>query len=96
MFLCVPPLIPHHSLPKFPYIGGASQISGWGSSECGTCWALTYNGKTINVLAIDHANSGFNIGLNAMNALTNNQAKSLGRINVTYKQVAASVCGIKN
>jgi hypothetical protein len=66
------------------------------SAECGTCWAVTYNGKTINVLAVDHTDNGFNIGLNAMNALTNNQAKFLGRINVTYKQVVASVCGITN
>jgi hypothetical protein len=83
-----------HSLPKFPYIGGAQAIAGWNSASCGTCWALTYNGKTINVLAIDHTDSGFNIGINAMNALTNNQAQFLGRINATTKQVASSVCGL--
>jgi hypothetical protein len=82
------------SLPKFPYIGGAQAIAGWNSASCGTCWALTYNGKTINVLAVDHTDSGFNIGINAMNALTNNQAKAVGRINATAKQVAASVCGL--
>jgi hypothetical protein len=82
------------SLPKFPYIGGAAAVGGWNSASCGTCWALTYKGRTVNVLAIDHANSGFNIGLNAMNALTNNQATQLGRIDVTAKQVAASVCGL--
>jgi hypothetical protein len=86
----------HASLPKFPYIGGAAQIGGYGSAQCGTCWALTYNGRTINVLAIDHTDAGFNIGLNAMNALTNNQATFLGRVNASYKQVAASVCGITN
>jgi hypothetical protein len=46
------------------------------------------------VLAVDHTDSGFNIGINAMNALTNNQAKAVGRINATAKQVAASVCGL--
>jgi hypothetical protein len=83
------------SLPKFPYIGGAQAVGGYNSANCGTCWALTYKGKTVNVLAIDTSKAGFNIGINAMNALTNNQATQLGRIDVAAKQVAASVCGLK-
>ena len=82
------------SLPSFPNIGGAAAIAGWNSAQCGTCWQLTYNGRNINVLAIDHAGSGFNIALGAMNTLTNGQAKSLGRINASVKQVAASACGL--
>ena len=82
------------SLPSFPYIGGAGVIPSWNSDQCGTCWQLTYNGRNINVLAIDHAGSGFNIALGAMNTLTNGQAKSLGRINASVKQVAASACGL--
>ncbi|KAI0831643.1 Cerato-platanin-domain-containing protein [Trametes gibbosa] len=82
------------SLPHFPNIGGAAAVSGWNSAQCGTCWQLSYNGKSINVLAVDHADSGFNIALGAMNALTNGQAKQLGRINVSSKQVAASQCGL--
>ena len=35
------------SLPNFPYIGGAPAVAGWNSPNCGTCWALTYKGKTI-------------------------------------------------
>lgn len=62
--------------------------------QCGSCWQLTYNGKSINVLAIDHTDNGFNLALGAMNALTNNQAEFLGRIEATATQVAASVCGI--
>ncbi|KAJ8518235.1 hypothetical protein ONZ45_g4675 [Pleurotus djamor] len=81
-------------LPKFPFIGGAAAVGGWNSPQCGTCWALTYQGRTINVLAIDHAAAGFNIALTAMNNLTNGQAIFLGRIDVTAKQVAASVCGL--
>ena len=36
------------SLPDFPYIGGAPAVKGWNSPKCGSCWALTYKGKTIN------------------------------------------------
>ena len=82
------------SLPHFPNIGGAAAIAGWNSAQCGTCWQLTYNGRSINVLAIDHAASGFNIALEAMNTLTGGQARSLGRINASVKQVSASTCGL--
>ena len=82
------------SLPHFPNIGGAAAVGGWDSSMCGTCWQLTYNGKSINVLAIDHADEGFNIALEAMNTLTGGQAQQLGRINASVKQVSASSCGL--
>ncbi|KAI1401592.1 SnodProt1 [Hypoxylon fuscum] len=76
------------------YIGAADSIAGWNSPSCGTCYELSWNGKTINVLAIDHAGSGFNIALDAMNALTNGQAVALGRVDATSSQVALSACGI--
>ncbi|EPE08632.1 epl1 protein [Ophiostoma piceae UAMH 11346] len=81
-------------IPRFPYIGGSETIPGWNSPNCGLCWQLTYNGKSIYVLAIDHAASGLNIGLTAMNELTNNQAVNLGRVDVTAVQTAASNCGL--
>ncbi|KAK7750427.1 hypothetical protein SLS62_007616 [Diatrype stigma] len=81
-------------IPKFPYIGAAAAVDRWNSEACGTCWELSYNGKTINVLAIDKAGAGFNIALDAMNALTNGQAVQLGRIDATSTQVAASACGL--
>ncbi|KAF7799630.1 hypothetical protein EIP86_010868 [Pleurotus ostreatoroseus] len=81
------------SLPAFPDVGGAFAVGGWNSAECGTCWKLTYKNKSINVLAIDHADAGtFNIALAAMNKLTGNKAKSLGRVEVSYKQVSTSDC----
>lgn len=67
---------------------------GWNSPNCGSCWQLTYNKTTINVLAIDHAGSGFNIAKEAMNKLTNGQADALGVVQVTSSQVDASVCGL--
>lgn len=82
------------ALPHFPNIGGAAVVGGWNSAQCGTCWQLTYKGKSINVLAVDHAQSGWNVALGAMNALTNGQAKKLGRIEAEAKQVDKSKCGL--
>jgi len=81
------------SLPSFPNIGGASAVEGFNSANCGTCWQLTFDGISVNVIAIDHAASGFNIALEAMNTLTNGNAEFLGRINAQATQVAASACG---
>jgi hypothetical protein len=82
------------NVPKFPYIGGAQAIAGWNSPSCGTCWKLEYKGKSINVLAIDHAAAGFNIALDAMNALTNGQASQLGRVDAKATQVDKKNCGL--
>ena len=83
-------------LPSFPHIGGAQAVDDWNSSACGSCFNLTYapTGITVTVLAIDHADAGFNIALGAMNTLTNNQAVFLGRIDATAKQVDKSQCGL--
>ncbi|KAI0355118.1 Cerato-platanin [Trametes cingulata] len=82
------------SLPTFPNIGGAPAIAGWNSEACGTCWQLTHNGTSINVLAIDAGGKGFNIALSALNKLTNGTAVQVGRINATATQVNASACGL--
>lgn len=76
------------------YIGGAQAVSGWNSPNCGTCWQLTYNSKSIFVLAVDFAGAGFNIQLDAMNDLTNGQAVQLGRVDAAASQVAISNCGL--
>jgi hypothetical protein len=81
-------------IPRFPYIGGVQAVAGWNSPNCGTCWKLTYSGKTIYVLAVDHSAAGFNIGLDAMNALTNGNAVQYGRVDATASQVAVSNCGL--
>ena len=82
------------SLPHFPNVGGAQAVGGWNSASCGTCWQLTWNGKSINVLAIDHADEGFNVAKEAMDTLTGGQAAALGRIDVDATQVDASACGL--
>ena len=86
------------SLPNFPLIGGAPTIANGRSPNCGKCYQLSYQdgdvNETINVIAIDVAVNAFNIGLDAMNRLTNNQAEQLGRVTATYTLVADSECGL--
>jgi hypothetical protein len=45
-------------------------------------------------LAVDHSAAGFNIGLDAMNALTNGNAVQYGRVDATASQVAVKNCGL--
>lgn len=80
-------------LPSFPRIGGAYVVGGYNSPNCGTCWQLTYNGVSINVLVIDTAGVGFNINLDAYNELTNGQGSS-GKVYVTASQVDGAACGM--
>jgi len=86
------------SLPNFPKIGGGPAVMNYNSPNCGSCWQLTYLGpqgvkKSINILLIDVA-SNYNIALEAMNELTDNQAESLGRVSVTAVQLSPSDCGL--
>ncbi|KAI0368753.1 cerato-platanin-like secreted protein [Pilatotrama ljubarskyi] len=81
------------SLPN-QYLGGAQAVAGWNSPNCGTCWQVSYNGTTINVLAIDHADSGLNIGEKGLNKLTHGRAEERGVIHAKVTQVSASKCGL--
>lgn len=97
------------NVPSFPRIGGYQGVEGWNSAQvslfhsfqchrltvlqCGTCYGVTYNGKTIYVLAVDHTANGFNLAKAAMDELTNGQAAQLGRIEAQYAQVPTSNCG---
>ncbi|KAI0671617.1 cerato-platanin-like secreted protein [Trametes maxima] len=81
------------SLPA-QYLGGAQAVAGWNSPNCGTCWQVSYNGTSINVLAIDHTDSGFNIGKKGLDKLTHGKAFERGVIKAKVKQVAASKCGL--
>ncbi|KAK4228808.1 protein SnodProt1 [Podospora fimiseda] len=76
------------------FVGGAAAVGGWNSPNCGTCWSATWGGRTVYVLAIDRAGSGLNIGLNAMNQLTNGLATQVGVVEATVNQVALSYCGL--
>lgn len=86
------------SLPSFPRIGGAPTVAGWNSPNCGNCYQIHYSNphyqNTIFVTAVDAAPGGFNLGLQAMNQLTNNQAVQLGRVDATYSLADPSKCGM--
>ena len=82
------------SLPTFPNVGGVYTVTGWNSPACGTCYNVTYGGKTLSVLAVDVGLDGFNLSEEAMNTLTGGLAVELGRVEVTATQVPASICGI--
>ncbi|KAH7115101.1 heat-stable 19 kDa antigen precursor [Dendryphion nanum] len=81
-------------IPSYPYIGGYQGVAGWNSPQCGTCYGVTYNQKTIYVLAIDHTANGFNIGKQALDDLTNGNAEQFGRVEAQYVQVENSNCKI--
>ncbi|EIN07918.1 eliciting plant response-like protein [Punctularia strigosozonata HHB-11173 SS5] len=85
-------------IPVFPHIGGAAVVPGWNSAECGTCWQLTYagTGKSINVLVVDHTDTGFNVAQEALDELTNGNAVAFGRIDATATQVAVTQCGLSH
>ncbi|KAL7268508.1 hypothetical protein RUND412_008869 [Rhizina undulata] len=82
------------SLPTFPRIGAASTIAGWNSPNCGKCYKITYGSKSINVIAVDHAASGFVLSRAALDQLTGGLAVKLGRVNADYTEVAKSNCGL--
>ncbi|KAI0662844.1 immunomodulatory protein [Cubamyces menziesii] len=82
------------SLPSFPNVGGAAAVSGFNSPSCGSCWQLTFNGTSINVLAVDHATEGFNISFAALNALTKGQGLSLDEIDAEVQEVQRAECGL--
>ena len=87
-------------LPTSPFIGGAPQIQGWNSPNCGTCWELTYtdpNGipGSLSFTAINTAAQGtFTISIEAMNRLTSGNAMTLDGVSITATQLSASQCGL--
>ena len=83
------------SLPNFPFIGATDAIDGVDSTNCGTCWELTYEGKGFTILAIDHADSGFTISRLAMDQLTYGVGVELGHVLVDAVQIPIERCGLQ-
>ncbi|KAI0662845.1 Cerato-platanin [Cubamyces menziesii] len=83
------------SLPDFPYIGGVAGVS-WNSTKCGTCWKLTYQGNSIDVLAIDYAAEGFNIAKEAMQKLAGDAGVAAGSVNAQSIQLTSINCGLQD
>ncbi|CRG92401.1 hypothetical protein PISL3812_09460 [Talaromyces islandicus] len=81
------------ALPKFPNVGGAPTIAGWNSPNCGACYGITYNGKTVYVIGVDVAVDRFVLSQGALDTLTNGQAVSLGHVTATYAPAPLQSCG---
>ncbi|KAF8464448.1 SnodProt1 [Kalaharituber pfeilii] len=79
------------SIGNFPNVGAAPSITGWNSPNCGKCFKVTYNGKSIFVTGVDSSrgSGGFVVSKAAMNTLTNGQADMLGRVNVDWEQLSS-------
>ncbi|KAI9328993.1 heat-stable antigen [Zopfochytrium polystomum] len=75
------------------YAAASPYVGGWNSPNCGKCYTVSYNGRSINVIAVDLGNS-FVMGEDAMNDLTGGQAEALGRVAATAVEVNQSVCGL--
>ncbi|KAH9926175.1 Cerato-platanin, partial [Fomitopsis serialis] len=78
----------------FPYIGGSAMVSANGSTGCVTCWELSYNESSVNVLVVDYAEDGFNLAKAAMNGLTGGDAQKLGILWATAVEVDVTECGM--
>ena len=81
------------SLPT-PFVGGSPTVEGWNSVNCGKCYSLSWNGTSVNVLAIDKAIGLFNVAQSALDALTNGHAVEFGSVDATYTEVDPSECGM--
>lgn len=75
-------------------VGGAFAITGSDTSECGTCWALTANGVTVNMLAIDAVGSDFVVARSTLDALTGGMGNEQGAVDVQFEKVDPSACGL--
>ncbi|KAL9479541.1 hypothetical protein ACSS6W_004327 [Trichoderma asperelloides] len=73
---------------------GIDAIHSFGLAQCRSCWKLEYGDKHKFLFAIDSADSGFVLSLNAMQYLTGGQARELVRIDAKATQVDVSNCGI--
>ena len=82
------------SLPSYPIIGAAQAIAGWNSPECGSCWRISFGGKSVIMTAIDHDGDGFNLSLEAVNTLTDGNAEEFGVIDAEATQIDKKYCGL--
>ena len=87
---------PHYKdFPHFPYIGAAWNAQK-DSAYCGSCWNLTNlkTHKTISIIPMDSAKSGYNISKEAFNVLNGGKLGS-SWLQAEAKQVDPHFCGIK-
>lgn len=81
-----------NQLPGFPNVTATVFVERNLSPNCGTCWQLTFEDRSINLLAIDHAPQGFVASPFTVSFLTNNEGITNGRVDVDAIQVDPSLC----
>jgi hypothetical protein len=82
--------------PMFPYVMAWDQLK-WNDSKCGTCIALTYNGKTIHLTALDYCGAGFpathfDISKEAYYEIFGDEGVQKGHMMADWSIVQSSMC----
>ncbi|KAF8129286.1 Cerato-platanin [Boletus edulis] len=89
------------SLPSYPHIGAAPQISETDLNSCGTCWEIRYTDSygtstSVNFTAIDagkHGPDTFSISLKGMEHLTQMDGE-VGSVTITANKIPHKWCGL--
>ncbi|KAF2423505.1 Cerato-platanin [Tothia fuscella] len=82
-------------IPSYPYIGGSSDIASWNSPNCGQCLAVTFERKSIYILAIDvSTGSVVNMAKKAMDDITGGRAIEVGTVDADVVAVDNKFCGV--
>jgi hypothetical protein len=83
-------------IPSFPFIGGAFDIMGDNSNNCGSCWNITNPGTGVSVqmTAINRTFVGdFNLGVDTIGNLTKGD-RSVSEINLVATKISTTHCGL--
>lgn len=80
------------ALPAFPRVAATETVVGWNSEKCGMCYTLTWRGRNVSVLAVDHAVSGFVLSLSALDMLTHGQGVAFGTVDITWQEDVPAKC----
>ncbi|RPA92904.1 Cerato-platanin [Choiromyces venosus 120613-1] len=83
-------------VPHYPLVGAVEKVEGWGSLSCGKCFCVTnqQSGQSINIIAVDQADTGLALSLAALDQLTGGQGQVLGRVDVRYEEIGWWECGL--
>ncbi|KAM0226708.1 hypothetical protein ACHAPO_012134, partial [Fusarium lateritium] len=73
---------------------GTIDVIGSDSLLCGSCMMLDYGEEARPFLVVTGSESGIQLSLEGMNALTGGKAEALGSIEVTGRRVALLNCGL--
>lgn len=71
----------------FPRLAGAPTIGAWNSPECGKCYKLYYEDKSIVVMAVDIGGEGFVVSREVMDYFTNYNGGTVGLVKGEFEEV---------